>query len=44
MYHMEVRYANVEALIHVGVPDHPHIGDVDSTKVTLHKEIGCTVT
>ena len=35
-HHLQVRYADVETLIHVGVPHNPHIGDVDRTKITLH--------
>ena len=35
-HHLQVRYTDVEGLVHIGVPDHPHIGDIHSTEVTLH--------
>lgn len=36
VYHVQVWYADVEALVHVGVPDNTHVCDVDGTKVALH--------
>lgn len=35
-YHLEVRDADIEATIHVGVPDDSHISDIHGAKVTLH--------
>ena len=34
-YHLEVGDADIEGLVHVGVPHHTHIGDVQDAKVAL---------
>ena len=34
-YNLEVRNADIEALIHIGMPHNPNIGDEESAKITL---------
>lgn len=34
-YNLKVRNADIEALIHVGVPHNPNIGDKEGSKVPL---------
>lgn len=34
-YNLEVRNADIEALIHIGMPHNPDVGDKESSKITL---------
>lgn len=34
-YNLKVRNADVEALVHVGVPHNPDIGDKEGSEITL---------
>lgn len=34
-YNLKVRNADIEALIHIGVPHNPNIGDKEGSEVTL---------
>lgn len=36
-YNLKVRNADIEALIHIGVPHNPNIGDEEGSEVTLKK-------
>lgn len=34
-YNLEVRNADIEALVHICMPHNPNIGDEESPKITL---------
>lgn len=36
-YNLKVRNADIEALIHIGMPHNPNIGDKEGSKVTLRE-------
>ena len=38
-YNLEVRNADVEALVHIGVPHNPDVGDKEGSKITLKESI-----
>lgn len=37
-YNLKVRNADIEALIHIGVPHNPNIGDKEGSEVTLKEK------
>ena len=36
-YNLKVRNADIEALVHIGMPHDPNVGDKEGSKVTLKK-------
>lgn len=38
-YNLKVRNADIEALVHIGMPHDPNIGDKEGSKITLKESI-----
>ena len=34
-YHLEVRDADIEGFVHIGMPHHTHVGDIHDAQVAL---------